>query len=211
VRPALVVGITGGIGSGKTTVAKLFSSLGVPVIEADDLAKQVVVQGQPAYGEILKLFGPEILTPSGELDRRRLRERVFSDSAKRARLEAIIHPRVYERMSQELDCLETPYAIVVVPLLIESGGSEFVDRLLVVDSPEELQIARTCHRDGSTRAAIEKILAAQLDRGTRLSAADDIIENNASEESLEEEVSRLHRQYLTVAARVASEQPGMQE
>ncbi len=210
-RPALVIGVTGGIGSGKTTVARLFSSLGVPVIDADELAKQVVVPGQPAYGEILQLFGPGILTKSGELDRRRLRKRVFSDSAKRADLEAIIHPRVYAQMKQELECLETPYAVVVVPLLIESGGDEFVDRVLVVDSPEELQIARTCHRDGATRAAIEKILATQLDRGSRLSAADDVIENNASEEALEEEVSRLHRQYLTEAARIASERPGMQE
>ncbi len=210
-RPALVIGVTGGIGSGKTTVAKFFSSLGVPVIDADELARQVVVPGQPAYGEILQLFGSGILTKSGELDRRQLRERVFSDSAKRARLEAIVHPRVYAQMTQELECLDTPYAIVVVPLLIESGGNEFVDRVLVVDSPEEFQIARTCHRDGTTRAAIEKILAAQLDRGSRLSAADDVIENDASEEALGEEVSRLHQQYLAEAARIASERPGMQE
>lgn len=167
--------------------------------------------GQPAYGEILQLFGPGILKKSGELDRRRLRQRVFSDSAKRAGLEAIVHPRVYAQMKQELESLETPYAIVVVPLLIESGGDEFVDRVLVVDSPEELQISRTCHRDGATRAAIEKILATQLDRGSRLSAADDVIENKESEEALEEEVSRLHRKYLTEAARIASERPGMQE
>ena len=210
-RPALVIGVTGGIGSGKTTVARLFSSLGVPVIDADELAREVVVPGQPAYGEILQLFGPGILKKSGELDRRRLRQRVFSDSAKRADLEAIIHPRVYALMKQELESLETPYAIVVVPLLIESGGDEFVDRVLVVDAPEELQISRTCHRDGATRAAIEKILATQLDRGSRLSAADDVIENKESEEALEEEVSRLHRKYLTEAAHIASERPGMQE
>lgn len=210
-KPALVIGVTGGIGSGKSTVANLFSSLGVPVIDADDLARQVVVPGQPAYEEILQHFGPTVLTKSGELDRRRLRERVFSDPAKRARLEAIVHPRVYAQMKQQLDCLETPYAIVVVPLLIESGGMEIVDRVLVVDSPEELQIERTNRRDGTTRCAIEKILAVQLDRDSRLSAADDVIENDGSVEALEQEVSRLHCQYLTEAARIASGRPGMKE
>lgn len=207
----MVIGVTGGIGSGKTTVANLFSSLGVPVIDADDLARQVVVPGQPAHEEILQHFGPTVLTKSGKLNRRRLRERVFSDPAKRARLEAIVHPRVYAEMKQQLDCLETAYAIVVVPLLIESGGRELVDRILVVDSPEELQIARTTRRDGTTRAAIEKILAAQLDRSSRLSAADDVIENDGSVELLEQEVSRLHRQYLHEATRIASERPGMKE
>ncbi|MCK5361883.1 MAG: dephospho-CoA kinase, partial [Gammaproteobacteria bacterium] len=192
-RPVLVIGVTGGIGSGKTTVANLFSSLGVPVIDADELARQVVAPGQPAYEEILQHFGTTILGKSGELDRRRLRERIFSDSAKRDRLEAIVHPRVYAQMKHLLDCLETPYAIVVVPLLIESGARELVDRVLVVDSPEELQIERTHRRDGTTRAAVKKILAAQLDRSARLSAADDIIENDASLEALAKVVSRLHR------------------
>jgi len=151
------------------------------------------------------------MTKSGELDRRQLRERVFSDSAKRARLEAIVHPRVYAKMKQQVDRLETPYAIVVVPLLIESGGMELVDRVLVVDAPEELQIERAYRRDGNTRAEIENILAAQLGRSARLSEADDVIENDASLAALEEGVSRLHRKYLAEAARIASERPGMQE
>lgn len=210
-RPVLVIGVTGGIGSGKTTVANLFSSLGVPVIDADELARQVVAPGQPAYEEILQHFGTTILGKSGELDRRRLRERIFSDSAKRDRLEAIVHPRVYAQMKHLLDCLETPYAIVVVPLLIESGARELVDRVLVVDSPEELQIERTRDRDGTTRAAVKKILAAQLDRSARLSAADDIIENDASLEALAKVVSRLHRQFLSEAEHIASEQPEMKQ
>lgn len=210
-RPVLVIGVTGGIGSGKTTVANLFSSLGVPVIDADELARQVVAPGQPAYEEILQHFGTTILSKSGELDRRRLRERIFSDSAKRDRLEAIVHPRVYAQMKHLLDCLETPYAIVVVPLLIESGARELVDRVLVVDSPEELQIERTHRRDGTTRAAVKKILAAQLDRSARLSAADDVIENDASLEALAKVVSRLHRQYLSEAEHIASEQPEMKQ
>ncbi len=184
-RPVLVIGVTGGIGSGKTTVANLFSSLGAPVIDADELARQVVAPGQPAYEEILQHFGTTILSKSGELDRRRLRERIFSEPAKRDRLEAIVHPRVYAQMKRLLDCLEAPYAIVVVPLLIESGARDLVDRVLVVDSPEELQIERTQRRDGTTRAAVKKILAAQLVRSARLSAADDVIENDASVEALE--------------------------
>ena len=210
-RPALVIGLTGGIGSGKTTVANLFSSLGAPVIDADELARQVVAPGEPAYEEILQHFGTTILSNSGELDRRRLRERIFSDPAKRDRLEAIVHPRVYAQMKRLLDCLAAPYAIVVVPLLIESGASELVDRVLVVDSPEELQIERARRRDGTTRVAVEKILAAQLDRSARLSAADDVIENDGSVEALTKVVSTLHRQYLSEAERIASEQPKMKQ
>ena len=129
-------------------MANLFSSLGAPVIDADELSRQVVATGKPAYEEILQHFGTSVLGESGELDRRRLRERIFSDSAKRDRLEAIVHPRVFAQMELLLDCLEAPYAIVVVPLLIESGASGQVDRVLVVDTPEDLQIERTRNRDG---------------------------------------------------------------
>lgn len=210
-RPALVIGITGGIGSGKTTVADLFADLGVPVIDADDLARRAVARGEPGYGEIVEQFGSEILDEAGELDRRKMREHVFSDPGKRARLEAIVHPRVYAMMKQLLDNLDCPYAIVVVPLLIETGGREIVDRVLVVDSPEELQIERTLRRDGTTRAGVERILAAQTDRRSRLAAADDVIENAASESNLKDEVVSLHHRYLEEAARIASEQPGMKE
>lgn len=167
--------------------------------------------GQAAYEAILRRFGPTILTSSGELDRRQLRERVFSDPANRAHIEEIVHPRVYAEISRQLGRLDSPYAIVVVPLLIESGGRDIVDRVLVVDASEESQIERTNRRDGTARGTIEKILAAQLDRHTRLSAADDVIENNASVEALEEAVSTLHRQYLDEAARIASKQPEMKE
>lgn len=210
-RPALVIGITGGIGSGKTTVANLFADLGVPVIDADDLARRAVARGEPGYEEIVKDFGSEILDEAGELDRRKMREHVFSGSDNRARLEAIVHPRVYAMMKQLLDNLECPYAIVVVPLLIETGGREIVDRVLVVDSPEKLQIERTLRRDGTTREGVERILAAQTDRRSRLAVADDVIENAASEPDLEDAVGRLHHRYLEEAARIASERPGMKE
>lgn len=210
-RPALVIGITGGIGSGKTTVANLFADRGVPVIDADDLARRVVAHGEPGYEEIVKQFGSEILMETGELDRRMMREHVFSDPDKRERLEAIVHPRVYAEMKRQLDDLEGPYAIVVVPLLIETGGRDIVDRVLVVDSPEELQIERTLRRDGATREGVEKILAAQADHRSRLAAADDVIENAASKRELEGAVARLHRRYLEEAARIASEQPEVKE
>ena len=210
-RPALVIGITGGIGSGKTTVANLFSSLGVPVIDADELAREVVEPEQPAYEEILRLFGTGIALQSGELDRRQLRARAFTDPEARVQLEAIVHPRVYAKMQQLLNSLDTAYAIVVVPLLIESGGRDLVDRVLVVDSPEQLQIARTNRRDGTTPEVIEKILAAQLDRSARLSAADDVIENDGAEEALTEAVYALDHQYRSEAARIASERPEMKE
>jgi dephospho-CoA kinase len=211
VRPALIVGITGGIGSGKTTVADLFSSLQVPIIDADEIAKQAVMPGNPAYEEIIEQFGPGILTASGELDRRRLRERAFSDPVARTNLEEIIHPRVYAAITAQLAALNAPYAIVVVPLLIETGAKELVDRILVVDTSEESQIERTNRRDGTSRDTINKILAAQLDRRSRLSAADDVIENSSTVEALKVAVSKLNRKYLDEAARIASKQPKMKE
>lgn len=210
-RPPLVIGITGGIGSGKTTVANMFADLGVTVIDADDAARAVVARGEPAHQEIVEAFGRDILAPSGEIDRARMRDRVFSDPAKRERLEAIVHPRVYAELEKRLDRASGPYAIVVVPLLIETGGVDLVDRVLVVDTPEELQIERTRRRDGGTREAVEKILAAQIDRRSRLAAADDVIENAVSETALRDAVSMLHQKYLGASTRVASGQAGMKE
>ena len=211
VRPHLVIGLTGGIGTGKTAVADLFAALGVPIIDADELARQVVEPGQPAIDEIVKQFGTEVLTKTGELDRRLMRERIFSNPENRSRLEAIVHPRVYAEMKRRLEALDAAYAIVVVPLLIETGGTSLVDRVLVVDAPEELQIERVSRRDGMTAAAVEQILAAQLDRNTRLAAADDIIENDASEASLSEKVSALHQRYLADSSCVASERLEVKE
>jgi dephospho-CoA kinase len=211
VRPHLVIGLTGGIGSGKTAVADLFSDLGVPVIDADELAHKVVMSGEPAFEAIVQQFGTGILTKTGELDRRLMRERVFANPDDRSRLEAIIHPRVYAEIERQLDALEAVYAIVVVPLLIETGGADLVDRVLVVDAPKELQIERVSRRDGTTPAAVEQILAAQLDRQARLAAADDIIENDTSRSSLAENVSALHQQYLAESSRVASQRQEMKE
>ncbi len=210
-RPHLVIGLTGGIGTGKTAVANHFSARGVPIIDADELARDAVAPGQIGYEEIVREFGAEVLTSTGELDRRLMRKRVFADPAKRSRLEAILHPRVYAEIERRLNALDDAYAIVVVPLLIETGGSALVDRVLVVDAPEDLQIERVSQRDGSTREDVERILAAQLDRETRLQSADDVIENNSSESSLAQKVSMLHERYLAEATRVASKRLEMKE
>ena len=210
-RPNLVIGLTGGIGSGKTVVANLFSALGVPVVDADEMAREVVTPGRPAYEEIVREFGTEVLTKTGELDRRLMRERVFADPVNRKRLEAIVHPRVYAEIKQRIDALNAAYAIIVVPLLIETGGTDLVDRVLVVDAPKALQIERASRRDGTTTAAIEQILATQANRDMRLEAADDVIVNDASESSLVERVSALHTLYLSDSSRIASRTSEMKE
>ena len=210
-RPQLVIGLTGGIGSGKSAVANLFAARGVPVIDADEVAREVVEPGEPGYEEIVRAFGRGILTDSARLDRRRMRERIFSDPAQRRRLETIVHPRVFAEIDRRLDALDCAYAIVAVPLLIETGGMNRVDRVLVVDAPEALQIARVSRRDGTTAADVENILAAQIDRRSRLEAADDVIENDASEADLERKVAALHEQYLARAGSVASRRPEMKE
>lgn len=202
-RPALVIGLTGGIASGKSAAAALFAERGVPVVDADVVARQLVEPGEPALEEIRRVFGPSLLDASGELDRRRLRELVFADDARRRELEAILHPRVYARIARELDSLDAPYAVAVVPLLLETGGRELVDRILVVDAPEELQISRTIARDGTTPEAAARVLAAQLPRARRLACADDVITNDADLASLARQVDALHRRYLELAASIA--------
>ena len=210
-RPALVIGLTGGIGTGKSTVARLFAEHGVAVIDADDLAREVVEPGAPAYDEVRDAFGEQVLTATGELDRRRLRQLIFTNQEHRRRLEAIVHPRVYAEMKRRLDEVEGPYAIVVVPLLVESGGSDLVDRILVVDASEEIQIRRTSLRDETPPEAVARILDAQLDRQSRLAAADDVLTNAADEASLDAAVASLHRRYLAEAERFATRRREMKE
>ena len=173
----LVIGLTGGIGSGKSAVEALFSELGVPVIDADRIARQVVEPGQPALDEIKAQFGEAVLDAQGALNRRRLRKLVFDDAALRKALESILHPRIRARIAEELSALSAPYAIVAIPLLIETGPYQEVDRVLVVDCPEEEQIRRICQRDKVSAAQAAAIMATQATREERLSAADDIIDN----------------------------------
>ena len=195
----LVIGLTGGIGSGKSTIAELFATLGVPIIDMDQIARQIVEPGQPALAEITREFGSNILDSEGRLDRRRLRELIFDSEDKRHRLEAILHPLIRQETKNRLADLNAAYCIVVIPLLLESQQQSLVDRILVVDVPESLQISRTMQRDDISAAAVEKILASQTDRQTRLAAADDVIDNAGDLTEVRMRVVELDRLYRDIA------------
>jgi dephospho-CoA kinase len=193
----LKVGLTGGIGCGKSAVADLFRRLGVPVLDADEIARSLVEPGQPALSEIAKAFGPQALD-SGRLNRAWLRDKVFASAPDKQRLEAILHPRVYMAMAAQVTEMDTPYCILMVPLLLETGRRDFVDRLLVVDCPVETQIARVARRDGLAEGAVRRIIESQIARAERIAAADDLIENNDGLGPLESRVAELHLRYLEI-------------
>lgn len=192
----LVIGLTGGIGSGKSTVADLFAELGVPVIDADLISRDLTQPGQPAYQEIVHCFGHDITDNEGKLDRNQLRRVVFADPDRRRQLESILHPRVYDRIGEQLRLLDAGYCIVVIPLLVETGGSALVNRVLLVDAPESLQRQRAALRDRASTSEIDAILASQASREQRLQAADDVIHNDGDLEHLRRAVLSLHEAYL---------------
>jgi len=195
----LIIGLTGGIGCGKSTVAGYFAQQGIPVIDADQLARELVAPGSPALKEIADAFGPDTLLADGSLDRPQLRRRVFADPTQRRRLETILHPRIYAEMRRRTQALQAPYCIWVIPLLLETGKTALVERVLVVDTPESLQRQRVLARAGMDEDTLEAILRSQVSRGERLHAADDIIVNNADLTHLQQQVSALHHQYLALA------------
>lgn len=196
----LIIGLTGGIGSGKTTVADMFSARGVPVIDADVVARSLVEPGSPAIDEIRADFGDQVLTPNGELDRSAMRELVFADAHKRKRLEAILHPRIRAQMQHEASRAPGPYCLLVIPLLVEVGQQALVDRVLVVDVSVDTQLERVLQRDSLTREQAEAMINSQATREQRLAAADDVIVNNGDLEHLEEQVEKLHEKYLMLTA-----------
>lgn len=196
----LIIGLTGGIGSGKSTVADLFLDLGVPVIDADVIARELVEPGQPVLQRIVHAFGNEVLLPDGKLDRARLRTLVFSDAQQRQRLESIMHPSIRAALQKRAAAVTTSYCIVVIPLLLETGQTDLVSRTLVIDTSPATQISRTMKRSGLDRAAVESIMAAQWSRARRLAGADDVITNNGTLEDLRAQVEPLHRRYLALAA-----------
>ncbi len=199
-RPQLVVGLTGGVGSGKSEVARRFRELGAAVIDADEIARELTLPGQPALREILDAFGREVQDEQGRLDRAALRRLVFSDEAARRRLENILHPRIRERMEERLaQVVDAPYAILVIPLLLETRQQDLVDRILVVDADPQAQIRRVCARDGVDEAQVRAIMAVQVDRETRLGVADDLIVNDDDLQALYQQVDALHRRYLRLA------------
>jgi dephospho-CoA kinase len=198
-RP-LRIGLTGGIASGKTTVANLFAALGVPVLDTDQIARDVVEPGQPALAEVVAAFGPGVLGPDGRLDRPRLRARVFADPDSRQRLEAILHPAIRAELARRAGAAGGPYQVWVIPLLVEGGQVDRVDRILVVDCPEAVQLARVQARDGETEASARAILTAQASRAQRLAAADDVIVNDGSEADLAGQVAALDARYRALVA-----------
>jgi dephospho-CoA kinase len=198
-KQTLVVGLTGGIGSGKTTVANGFSALGVPVIDTDKLARELVEPGQPALDEIISTFGSEAISADGQLDRDYMRQLIFTDNSRKSQLEAILHPRIRQRVRALLADIRSPYCIVVIPLLLETGQTDLVDRILVVDSPEKEQLTRVAARDSLSDNAIKAIIRSQVDRNTRLAAADDIIVNDRGMSELTGHIRKLHRHYMDIA------------
>jgi len=191
-----ILGLTGGIGSGKSAVAEQFASFGVHTVDADQAARWVVEPGRPALRQIAQHFGDGVLLPTGELNRAALRERIFADPAERQWLERLLHPLIRSEITDHLARADSPYAIMVSPLLIESGQYRTVDRVLVVDVPEVLQIARTVARDQASEEQVRAILKVQAARAERLRHADDVLVNDRDLSWLRSEVERLHHFYL---------------
>jgi dephospho-CoA kinase len=198
-HPPLLIALTGGIASGKTAVAELFGKLGVPVLDTDQIARDVVAPGLPALGQLVAAFGADILDADGQLDRAQMRERVFGDPVQRRKLEAIMHPAIREELAQRSAAAGGDYQVHVIPLLVETGRAAAYDRVLVVDCPEQVQLARLMSRDGTSRQQAEEILAAQVSREERLNAAHDVIENTGTLADLEGFVQTLHRNYALLA------------
>ncbi len=198
-----IVGLTGGIGSGKSTIAHLFAALGVPIIDADIVARGVVAVGSPALEKITQHFGKAILLPSGELNRPLLRERIFHHSEEKEWLNALLHPLIRQECLEQMCKLKKPYALLVAPLLIESQLHILCQSILVVDVTEEMQLLRTCKRDNQSQELIKKIIDSQIKRTERLKWANEIIENNANIEQnfcqLAKKVRDLHHYYLLKA------------
>ena len=194
-----IVGLTGGIGCGKSTVTALFADLGVQYVDADIVASEVVMPGTDCLNAICRHFGDSILQSNGELDRAALRQRIFSNNADKSWLEQLLHPAIRQQLLQQLAALTSPYALLVAPLLLENKLQQYVQRVLVIDLPESLQLSRAAARDNAGEIQIKAIMAAQLSRNERLKLADDIITNDSSIADLTPQVAALHQRYLQLA------------
>jgi len=198
------VGLTGGVASGKSTVAKLFSALGIPIIDADVVSREVTAPGSPLLARIAERFGAGYVRDDGSLDRRALRELVFSDPQALADLESLTHPAIFRAIEEHAATADGPYQILALTLLVEKGNVSLVDRVLVIDCDETLQVRRLQARDGSTLEEARAMLAAQAPRAARLEAADDVITNEGDLNSLRDQVERCHMRYVGLAAAQAS-------
>lgn len=201
--PRLLVGLTGGIASGKSLVGAMFVKLGAALVDTDVVAREVVAPGEPGLAAVAAAFGPSVLLASGEINRPALRALVFEDETKRLALEALLHPLIRARTRAHVATLTTPYALVAVPLLVETSFKDLVDRILVVDCPEATQLERLMRRDAIPRPEALAMLRAQTDRATRLKAAHDVIDNSGSTDATQRQVAQLHGRYLELAAQRA--------
>lgn len=201
------VGLTGGIGSGKSTVARAFEARGIEVIDADALAHGITAPGGAAIPALREAFGDEVVDASGALDRARMRRIAFADADARRRLEAVLHPMIRAETDRLARSARSPYVILMIPLLVESGDPHArCDRVLVVDCPEAEQIRRVIARSGLSRADVEAIMATQVSRANRLAAADDVVDNSGEPTGIDAQVAMLHRRYLDLASRRGAEQ-----
>jgi dephospho-CoA kinase len=198
----LVVGITGGIGSGKTAVTRRFEQRGITVVDADVVARLVVEPGTPALSAITSHFGASILQADGSLDRAALRSRVFSDEKQRRWLEQLTHPLIAQEIMDQISASRSPYTILSSPLLLDTSQKALVDCVVVVDAPEELQLQRTMQRDSNDEAQVRRIMAAQMARAERLERADIVIDNSRSLEELDSQIEELHKEFLQRAESV---------
>lgn len=195
---SLIIGLTGGIGCGKSIVASKFANLGVEIIDTDQISRKVVASGSATLTEIVKHFGTKILQPTGKLDRKKLAAIVFNDHSEKTWLEQLLHPLILERMHDAINNSHSKYTIAVIPLLIETSSSIKIDRILVIDCPEGLQISRTMQRDKISEPEVRNIMAQQASREQRLLSANDILENNLGLDELSQQVEDLHNYYMSI-------------
>ncbi|MCW2255493.1 dephospho-CoA kinase [Providencia alcalifaciens] len=196
-----IVALTGGIGSGKTTVANEFAKLGIPLVDADIIARQVVEPGSAAFNTISNRYGTDIIHSDGSLNRQRLRDIIFSDTREKKWLNALLHPLIHQKTQQQLQQSNNPYVLWIVPLLFENNLSHLADRVLVIDVTPEEQISRTVERDNVSEEQVANILKAQSSREYRLAHADDVITNHNGELNISDKVAKLHERYITLAQR----------
>ena len=193
----MIIGLTGGIGSGKTAVSDLFQGLGITIVDADVASRVVVEKGREELNKIADHFGKDILTSNGELDRAKLREVIFKSEEEKLWLESLLHPAIASQIQKELDSSKSPYTVLVSPLLLETDQKNLCSKVLVVDVPVEVQIQRTSQRDNVSEEQIKSIIASQIDRDSRLEQADEVILNDGSIQSLESKVQELHKKFLS--------------
>ena len=195
----LTIALTGGIGSGKTSIASIFKSLGVPIIDSDTISKEIILPGKPCFKDIVNEFGEEILTNKGTIDRYKLRDIIFNNDKARIKLENITHPIIFKNIDIQTSLINYPYCLVIVPLLIETKSVKYFDKVLLVDTLENIQFERVTKRDSISPTLLRKIIKTQVTRSERLKYADDIIENNNEIGNLNEYINILHKKYLTLS------------